>query len=225
MLAPDARLLIFTKAPVEGKVKTRLIPSIGIANATQLHRLLTTHVVKIATASQLCPVELWCSPDTSHTFFQQLTQQYPVTLFTQQGKDLGEKMFHAVSKAMQSATRVIIIGSDCLQFTTQHLQQALQSVAGSTKRVVLTPAQDGGYVLIGMNHIDCRLFEHIAWGSADVLTQTRRVLQQLGRDWQELSCLKDIDVESDLKDIADYASGYPLGLELNALLHKIQTLL
>ena len=225
MLAPDARLLIFTKAPVEGQVKTRLIPYIGTASATQLHRLLTAHVVKIATASHLCPVEVWCSPDTSHAFFQQLRQQYPVTLFTQQGKDLGEKMFHAVSDAMQRATRVIIIGSDCLQFTTQHLQQALDSIAGSNKRVVLTPAQDGGYVLIGMNHIDYRLFENIAWGSADVLTQTRRVLQQLGRDWQELSCLKDIDVESDLKDIADYASGYPLGPELNGLLDKIQALL
>jgi len=225
MLAPDTRLLIFTKAPIEGQVKTRLIPSIGATNATQLHRLLTAHVVKVATTSHLCPVEVWCSPDTSHVFFQQLMQQYPVTLFTQQGKELGEKMFHAASDALKRAGRVIIIGGDCLQFTAQHLQWALESISGSDNSVVLTPAHDGGYVLVGMNRIDSCLFEDITWGSENVLAQTRQRLRELGWGWQELPCLRDIDVESDLKDIADYASGYPLGPELNALLHKIQALL
>ncbi|HEY5602275.1 MAG TPA: TIGR04282 family arsenosugar biosynthesis glycosyltransferase [Gammaproteobacteria bacterium] len=221
MLFPDARILVFAKAPVEGQVKTRLIPRIGAAPATQLHRLLTAHVIQMASESALCPAQLWCYPDTSHEFFRESARQFPVTLFAQQGNNLGEKMFHAATHALQAARRVVIIGSDCLQFTPQHLQQAIECIAQPEKRVVLTPAYDGGYVLIGMNHVDRQLFDNIAWGTARVLTQTRAALQGLGWEWGELPGLQDIDVEADLKEIAAYAPRYPLSPALYSLLHKI----
>jgi rSAM/selenodomain-associated transferase 1 len=223
MLNPDTRLLVFAKAPVEGFVKTRLIPAIGAASATQLQRLMISHAVHMAVKADLGPVELWCYPNTSHEFFRLLAQRFPISLYTQLGAHLGEKMFYAASQALQRAKRVVIIGSDCLQFTPEHLRQAIESIDGQDKRVVLTPAQDGGYVLIGMNHVDRRLFEDIEWGSERVLTQTRQALQQLGWHWQELPGLCDIDVEADLRDIADYAPQYPLSAELRALLEKILT--
>lgn len=223
MLVPDARLLIFAKAPVSGHVKTRLIPRLDAETAAQLQRLMTIQVVQTATASEICPVELWCYPDTSHDFFQELQQHYPITLYQQQGKDLGEKMFNAASNALQRSNRTVIIGSDCLQYTPRHLLQAFESLAGPDINAVLTPAQDGGYVLIGMNHVDKQLFEDIAWGSVDVLEQTRKVLRRLGWRWQELPCLQDIDVESDLEGIAAYAPKYPLNSELRSLIHRILT--
>lgn len=221
MLYPDTRLLVFAKAPVEGRVKTRLIPSIGSVNAAHLQRLMIAHVVELSVMADLCPVELWCYPDSSHEFFQELALRLPVSLYVQQGEDLGKKMFHAASHALQRASGVVIIGSDCLQFTPQHLQQAMESIKGQDRRVVLTPAQDGGYVLIGMNQVNRDLFENIEWGSARVLSQTRQALQQLGWPWEELPCLRDIDIAEDLRDIADYTPQYPLSPELNLLINKI----
>ncbi|MCI0507857.1 MAG: TIGR04282 family arsenosugar biosynthesis glycosyltransferase [Gammaproteobacteria bacterium] len=221
MLFPDARILVFAKAPVEGRVKTRLIPQLGSAAAAELHRLMTSHVIQTATASALCPVQVWCYPGASHEFFQEAARQFPVTLHQQQGENLGDKMFHAASHTLQTARQVLIIGSDCLQFTASHLQQAIEYLTRQDKRVVLTPAHDGGYVLIGMNQTDRRLFGNITWGTSKVLAQTRKALQQLGWDWHELPCLHDVDTEADLKDIAAYAPQYPWPPALNLLLQKI----
>jgi hypothetical protein len=225
MLDASARLLIFAKAPVEGKVKTRLIPRLGTTTATQLQRLMTAHVVQMATMSELCPVELWCHPDTSHEFFQNLQRKYPIALYQQVGKDLGEKMFNAARHAIESSRRVIIIGSDCLQYTPHQLQQALDALAENEHRVVLTPAQDGGYVLIGMNHVDQRLFENIDWGTSAVLAQTRQALKRLDREWLEMPVLQDIDVETDLEAILEYLPQYPLSPDLTTLLQRILTTL
>ncbi|WP_455206689.1 TIGR04282 family arsenosugar biosynthesis glycosyltransferase [Kaarinaea lacus] len=221
MLFSEARIAVFAKAPVEGQVKTRLIPRIGAANSAQLHREMTIQVLQTATESDLCSVDLWCYPDTSHEFFQHMAQRFQVTLYAQQGSNLGQKMFNAAAHTLQRASQVIIIGSDCLQFTTQHLQQAILSIAMQDNRVVLTPAYDGGYVLIGMNHVDRLLFKDVSWGAAEVLAQTRRNLQQLEWNWYEMPCLHDIDIESDLKDIDTYATQYPLNPELSSLLQNI----
>jgi len=225
MLNTSARLLIFAKAPVEGKVKTRLIPRLGASTATQLQRLMTAHVVQMATASELCPVELWCHPDTSHEFFQNLQRKYPIALYQQKGKDLGEKMFNAARHALERSRRVIIIGSDCLQYTPHQLQQALDALAENEERVLLTPAQDGGYVLIGMNYVDQRLFENIDWGTSAVLAQTYQALRQMGKEWMEMHTLQDIDIESDLEAIAEYLPQYPLSPDLTTLLQRILTTL
>jgi len=221
MVNANARLLIFAKAPVEGNVKTRLIPRIGSNDATQLQRLMTVHTVQQAIASELCPVELWCHPDPSHEFFQKLQRKFPITLYQQTGKDLGERMFNAARYALARSRRVIIIGTDCLQYTPRQLQQSLDALSEDEERVVLTPAHDGGYVLIGMNQVDQRLFSNIDWGTSAVLAQTRELLRQMGRAWLEMPALQDIDIESDLEAIADSLPQYPLSPELTTLLQRI----
>lgn len=221
MLFPDARIVVFAKAPVAGQVKTRLIPQIGAADATQLHCLMTGHAVKTATECNICPVELWCSPDSTHEFFQALKSQFPITLHTQQGKDLGERMFNAASKVLERARHVVIIGSDCPQFSREHLTAAIKSLIAEENDAVLTPAFDGGYVLIGMNKADQHLFESISWGSSDVLAQTRMALQEMAWRWHELPTLLDVDVKADLEDIVANEPQYPLSVELKSLLQKL----
>ena len=221
MLFPDARLVVFAKAPVPGQVKSRLIPHIGAAHATQLHRSMTTHAINIATESDICPVELWCTPDESHEYFQDLKHQFPITLFTQQGKDLGERMFNAAAHILNRAEQVVIIGSDCPQFTAIHLTEAIQLIGSDEIDAVVTPAFDGGYVLIGLKKGDQRLFENISWGTSGVMQQTRNVLQDIGWRWEELPGLRDVDVGADLEDIVANELQYPLSAELKSLLQKI----
>ena len=221
MLFPDARLVVFAKAPITGQVKTRLIPQIGAANAAQLHRLMTSQILATATESNICPIELWCTPDDTHEFFQQLKSQYPISLFSQSGSDLGERMFHAASDVLGRAKQVVIVGSDCPQFSAQHLTDAVDTITETNNDMVLTPAFDGGYVLIGMNKVGHRLFDHISWGSSNVLAQTRVALQDLGWRWQELPTLRDVDEVADLEDIVANEPQYPLSVELKSLLQKI----
>jgi len=221
MLFPDARVAVFAKAPVTGQVKTRLIPQIGAAFATQLHRLMTTHAIKTATESDICPVELWCFPDENHEYFQDLKNRFPITLFTQHGADLGDKMFNATAHVLNRAKQVVIIGSDCPQFTCKHLIDAIQSISTGDNDAVLTPAFDGGYVLIGMNKVEQRLFDNISWGTSDVLLQTRNVLKDIGWRWHELPSLRDVDVGADLEDIVANEPQYPLSAELKSLLQKL----
>ena len=134
MLFPDARLVVFAKAPITGQVKTRLIPQIGAANAAQLHRLMTSQILTTATESNICPVELWCTPDDTHEFFQQLKSQYAISLFTQNGRDLGERMFNAASNVLGRAKQVVIVGSDCPQFSSKHLTDAVDTI---TKKITM----------------------------------------------------------------------------------------
>jgi len=89
------RVIIFAKQPNAGQVKTRLIPAIGARQAAQLHAMMTRHIVTVACASNICPVELWCSPSPSHELFQSLAQEFPISLCTQTGNDLGERMYNA----------------------------------------------------------------------------------------------------------------------------------
>ena len=218
---PDARLLIFAKAPVSGQVKSRLVPDIGKQAATELHRLMTLNTVAMAVDSGVCPVELWCSPDPSDDFFQTVVQRFPVTLRTQQGSDLGERMFHAASCALQEVNNVIIIGSDCLQITNDYLVMATAYLSKQSVECVVAPAYDGGYVLIGVNRIDRRLFQNVAWGTGDVMKQTQDALKQLQWRWAELPTLRDTDVKTDLLHMLSNRDQYRPDPGIDSLLQDI----
>jgi rSAM/selenodomain-associated transferase 1 len=217
---PDARLLIFAKAPVPGQVKSRLIPELGEAAAAQLHRLMTLNVVSMAVDSAVCPVELWCFPDSEHAFFRDIQRRFAVELYTQQGGDLGQRMYHATECALQRANQVMIIGSDCLQYTATHFEHALQQLSSEHCDAVIAPAHDGGYVLLGMKQIDKRPFQHIDWGSGHVLEQTRDAFRQLQWRWHELPTLRDTDVKADLLHILSHRNLYRPDSEIDNLLQR-----
>jgi len=190
---PEARLLVFAKAPVPGEVKTRLIPALGAQGAAALQARLTRRAVETALAANVAPVELWCSPDDRHPFFHEL----PVARRVQRGTDLGERMADALCTALAQSRFAILIGTDCPTLTDDYLRDAAECLALG-EDAVLGPAEDGGYVLIGLRRCEARLFEGIAWGTAEVLAATRARLAECGFHWHELPTLWDVDRVDDL---------------------------
>lgn len=196
---PNSRLLIFTKAPVPGQVKTRLQPQLNAQQCAELQQQLIKQTLKVTTAAMLCPVELWCAGET-HTFLQQCSQQFNVELKTQSGTDLGQRMANAMSLTLRNTEQAIIIGCDCPVLNAQYLKQTLAALAEND--VVLIPAEDGGYVLIASKIDSPDIFAAIDWGSEQVLLQTRHNLQHKRIKWAELETLWDIDRPTDLERLA-----------------------
>jgi rSAM/selenodomain-associated transferase 1 len=196
MKYPQARVLLMSKAPVPGKVKTRLIPLLGADAAASFYQQLLEDTLDDLCAAALCPVELWCAPDVHHAFFTKCRDRYLLELAGQSTGDLGQRMSHAVKHALQCADQVVVIGGDCPTLNPDDIDTALCALADGTD-VVLGPAADGGYYLVGMHTHHPRLFESIAWGSAAVLEQTEQRLAALGLSYRKLATRHDIDTPED----------------------------
>jgi len=199
MKFPDARLIVFAKAPEAGKAKTRLIPALGSTGAAALHARLVTHTLTTVTDAALCPVQLWCAPDTTHPFFDDCKKKFPVTLHQQQGSDLGERMAHAMNQNLQQGFNSVIIGTDCPALSAADFEEAFTYLQNNND-IVLAPASDGGYVLLGLTRFSGKLFSDILWGSGEVLATTRDRIATLQWPLAELKTCQDIDRPEDLHE-------------------------
>jgi rSAM/selenodomain-associated transferase 1 len=193
---PDARLLVLSKAPDPGQVKTRLIPLLGESAAAGLYEDLLRSTLEMAVNSNLCPVELWCSPDEKHPFFQQCKQQYGVELRRQTEGDIGCRMSHALESASRSGRLLVLIGADCPALSADELEEAFDLLDRGTG-VVLGPAADGGYYLIGMNGLYPFLFGDVPWSTSLVLDLTKTRLKSRRVKWQCLAEHRDLDTPDD----------------------------
>jgi len=195
---PNAVLMIFCKAPIPGQVKTRLIPELTADQAAELHIELSVKTLQRATQNHLCPVQLWCTPTTNHEFFNESKAAYPLALKQQQGTDLGERMHHAFCSALAEYPHALLMGCDCPSLTEQDLEQALTALTQKND-VVLAPAEDGGYVLIGLNRPHPELFDNMSWGTAGVLDETRNRIGHYKLHHHELKEQWDLDTPKDLE--------------------------
>lgn len=194
----DTALLVFAKAPIVGEVNTRLASHISVEAAAQLQVELTDQRLRTFSAAGLCELQLWCSPDCEHDYFQHCRQQFDVDLFAQQGRDLGERMSHAFETTLNAFKYVILIGTDAPTLGVEEVENAIQ-VLKQGKDVVLVPAEDGGYVLVGMQQHNKNVFHAVAWGTEKVLLQTRRNIIAAGLKHDELESCWDIDRPEDLE--------------------------
>lgn len=192
------RVIVFAKAPTPGRVKTRLIPALGAAGAAALHRRLVLHCLDAAARSRVGPVELWCAPDPSDPFFRECERRLGVSLHSQEDGDLGERMQRAFESALARARRAMIIGGDVPALSAQYLREADRALADGHD-AVLGPAQDGGYVLVGLARTAPVLFRDILWGGPEVLAETRRRVASLAWRCRELPALWDVDQPEDLE--------------------------
>jgi len=192
------RVIVFARAPQPGKVKTRLIPALGAAGAAALYRRLVLHAIEAAKGADLGPLELWCSPDASRPFFLDCARRFGVSLHPQAEGDLGERMRQALVAVLGRSARAILVGSDIPALSAQYLRDADRSLADGCD-VVIGPAEDGGYVLIGLKRCDPELFREIPWGGPSVLAETRRRIARIGLRCRELPALWDIDRPEDLE--------------------------
>lgn len=189
---PDSVLLIFCKAPIAGQVKTRLQPELTAEQAVAAHINLTRMTLDRAFQQKLCPVVLCCWPDSEHPFFQQCAKDYPLILTQQCGSDLGERMHNAFAKALSSYRHAMLMGCDCPSLTIFDLEQALIRLHTGSD-VVLAPAEDGGYVLVGLNASQPSLFDDMAWGVDSVMAETHHRAKALGLRLHELEPQWDVD--------------------------------
>ena len=190
-------LAVLAKAPRPGQVKTRLAPALGAAGAARLQRRLLLRTLAVARASGL-GLQLWGAPAEAR-FFRALARATGLPCRAQPEGDMGQRM-HAVFEAhsRETARPLLLIGSDCPVFSPDHLRQAAQRLlAGDT--AVFTPAEDGGYVLVGLQRPQPSLFEGVAWSTPEVMAQTRERLQGLGLRWSVLPTLWDLDTPADLR--------------------------
>jgi uncharacterized protein len=193
--APEpVAVAILAKAPLPGLAKTRLIPVLGAHAAAVLQERLTERAVETACAAAIGSVALWGTLDVKHRMFSDLAARFPVTLARQPEGDLGARMLAAFEAASGPA---LVIGTDCPVLTADHLRQAADILRHECDAVVI-PAEDGGYVLIGMRVPQIVLFDDMAWSTDTVMTMTRERLRDAGLTWKELPPLWDIDREADI---------------------------
>lgn len=188
-------IAILAKAPQAGFAKTRLIPILGAEGAAELQAHMTARAVETACASAAGPVTVWAAPNSRHPFFQALSARFPIALEKQPDGDLGKRMLVAIA---HTAMPVLVIGTDCPALTTGHLHDAARALHAGND-VVVIPAEDGGYVLIGMRTPQPELFSAMRWGTGGVMAETRRRIAALGLSCHEPPPLWDVDRPEDIE--------------------------
>jgi uncharacterized protein len=199
-------LIIFARHPELGRVKTRLAADIGAEAALAVYRQLLTH-----TRAVVAPLDahktVWLA-ETAHAP-EQAADWPGYEQLAQPPGDLGQKMHAAfVHDLARGATKVLIIGTDCPGLTTAHLTEAFAAL--DTHDVVLGPAADGGYYLLGMKQLQPELFRNKPWSTATVRTETEADAVRLHLRLHRLPELTDIDTGADLR-AWELAAGQTLG--------------
>lgn len=197
-------LLVFTRAPIPGETKTRLIPLLGAQGAAEFHQTILLSTLTEANASDFGTVEIWCATESNHPFLEQCEMDYSCAIKIQQGNDLGERMRHAADSVLAENEFVVLIGSDCPAITADILNQSYQHLSNG-KDAVLGPSKDGGYYLIGMKESNPGIFQGINWGECDVAENTRQILIRQDLDYVELVELSDIDTPDDYQEYIDHS--------------------
>lgn len=185
-----ALLLVFQRNAVLGKVKTRLAIGVGEERALEIYRYLVHHTQRVVSSIKV-PVGLFVDEellDGKPAFAQ--------WMHLQQGKDLGEKMAFALQESFAlGVERVVLIGTDCPTLSLEVLTQAFEDLAQVD--LVLGPARDGGYYLLGMKQMQMTLFEDIAWSTPSVLAETIKRAEDAGLSIRLLPILSDVDTKED----------------------------
>lgn len=189
-------LIQFARSAREGQVKTRMIPHLSAAGARDLHCELVVWTCRQLLASGLGDVELHVAGDTGQPLFAVCRALGVRAVLPQRGAHLGERMYRAIREGLRRYASVILVGSDCPGIDADYLRRATYAL--DEVPLVLGPATDGGYVMLGARAIEPGLFQDIPWGTGDVCACTRAALGRLGLPWAELPALADIDRPEDL---------------------------
>lgn len=194
-------IILFTRFPQPGKVKTRMIDRLGPQGAAQLHRKMTEQVIyQIQPALQTRKIQLQVYYNGGSHQDMAAWLGRNCTFCIQQGRDLGQRMEHAFAQTVQQgAERILLIGSDCPDITADIITSGLEKL--NSHDLVLGPAADGGYYLIGLHaagNKNAILFNSINWGTDQVLEQTLTQAKKGGLSYTLLPQLHDIDRPEDL---------------------------
>ena len=189
-------LIIFIKNPVAGQVKTRLAESIGDNKALRVYKQLLKYTRNLTDYLQSDKLLFYSD-------FIDKDDDWDNAIYSknlQTGNDLGEKMLNAfVTTFHLGYKKAVIIGSDCVELTREIIENAFYLL--ETNDVVIGPAKDGGYYLLGMNQLYPEIFKEKSWSAPKLLNETIRTIKEKGLNYQQLQVLNDID---ELKDLILY---------------------
>jgi rSAM/selenodomain-associated transferase 1 len=190
-------VIVFIRALLQGKVKTRLARVLGNEKAVEFYRLCTSSIV--SEVSQLAPevrryifvsgpVDEYKTGDLANAGF---------TMDVQEGESLGQRLYNAFNRVFENgAQKAIVVASDVPDLTAGIIEEAFSSLDRGD--VVIGPCYDGGYYLIGMKKLHKGLFRDISWGTEQVFQQTLVAINKSGLNFSQLPILIDIDTERDL---------------------------
>jgi len=187
-------LVVFIKNPILGKVKTRLAASLGDQKALRIYKKLLDHTLQITGNLEYDKIVYYSDfvPEKDEWLSTGFKQRLQI------GQDLGQKMENAFEEGFRAGySRIVIIGSDCFELTGCHIAEAFDNLENSN--VVLGPATDGGYYLLGMTELFENVFENKKWSTHSVLRDTIKNLTDTNSKFYLLDQLNDIDTESDLQ--------------------------
>ena len=203
----DAALVVFAKAPIAGQVKTRLCPPLTPDEAATLHGSFVLDALertRTAVSTFKLPVDryLACAPASTLAFFKIMEERQAVMLLDQQGDDLGARMHGACETLFaRGYRRVVIVGTDVPSLPIVRYRQAFESLAQHD--LVLGPALDGGYYLIGLKAPARELFHDVPWSTERVLQITKERGATLGLDIGCLPEWRDVDTIDDLQTLIE----------------------
>lgn len=192
-----SRIVVFAREPLLGAVKSRLASEIGPGQALAVYEAMLARLGALLRHSRLARWDLWVTSNVSHEKFLSICNKR--NIYLQRGTDLGARMASAVQQTLglEGVDHVLVLGTDCPALTPAYLDQALTALESGID-VVLGPAEDGGYVMVGMTQPLPVIFQGIAWGSDQVLQQTIEALRANQLSYQLLDTLWDVDRPEDL---------------------------
>ena len=196
MINPDCVVLVFSKAPVPGNVKTRLLPALSANAAARLYRELLERTLCTVTSNARWHTQLWCTPVTDDPCFIECRDKYQLQLRLQSGSDIGERMYRAIAANLPQYQSLLLVGCDCPELQSADLETARDKLANGYD-IVLGPATDGGYWLIGLRKHEPRLFEGIPWSTDTVFCETLKRAKEMRLSVHQLRERRDIDTETD----------------------------
>lgn len=188
-------LIIFTKAPQICRVKTRLSHDLSYRECLQAFKLMSKTTVNSLINSQRFKTVIY----TTNLKLQKNLHRN-IRLEQQHGNNLGERMHKAITKELKKSQRVILIGTDCVEFTKDNIEQAF-SYLNAANDIVITPTHDGGYCLIGMTRNCKSIFTNITWSADNVFNETETISNKFSKNLQVLEMMHDIDHIQDLYEL------------------------
>ena len=194
---PRSRIAVFAREPLLGRVKSRLASEIGNEEALAVYQAMLARLGALLSRAEIAEWDLWVTSNCSHESFISICNKK--NIYLQDGQDLGARMGAAIQQTLKEKTveSVILIGTDCPALTAGYLEQAMLALESGVD-VVLGPAEDGGYVLVGMRRPLSAVFEDIPWGTDQVMDRTLEALKANQLSYRLLDTLWDVDRPEDL---------------------------
>ncbi|MEM7467180.1 MAG: TIGR04282 family arsenosugar biosynthesis glycosyltransferase [Pseudomonadota bacterium] len=192
-------LIVFAKAPREGSVKTRLIPTLGAEEAAQLYESLLRRTVEVAKGVRGVNKVFYVSASSDWEYFEQFSDW---RIDTQRGDEVGYRMQNALAKELEAYRDVLLVGADLADVSTGDLVLAYKAL-DSGFDAVIGPSHDGGYWSIGFREQNLSLFDSIEWSSPRVFSQTRSKFRGMDAAYFCLPVRHDIDAPQDLKYVSE----------------------